>query len=353
MTEITSKPFFQTEDGEAILYTLKNSKGMEVEVSSYGAAIAAVRTPDREGNFADIVLAYDSPEGYVTRSNFLGVVVGRCANRIKDARFTLGGREYQLNKNEGENQLHGGLAGFDVKLWEGSVIESRYGQALRLTYTSPDGEEHYPGTLNVKLTYSLSEQNELIIHYDAVSDADTVCNLTNHSYFNLAGHNSGDILSQELKIYASNFTETDAESIPTGRVLPVAGTPMDFTAFHRVGERIDQPFDQLQMAGGYDHNFVLDHAPGEVGLCAEARDPVSGRHLVCLTDCPGVQFYSGNGIDGSVKGKQGVRYGRRAGFCLETQFAPDAVNHPEWDSPVLKAGQRYERTTIYRFEIDA
>lgn len=352
MTEITSKPFFQTEDGEAILYTLKNSKGMEVEISSFGGAVAAIRVPDRKGEFADVVLAYDSPEGYVTRTNFFGVVVGRCANRIKGARFTLGGTEYQLNKNEGENQLHGGLAGFDVKLWEGSVIENRYGQALRLTYTSPDGEEHYPGTLNVKLTCSLSEQNELILHYDAVSDADTVCNLTNHSYFNLAGHDSGDILSHELKIYASNFTETDAESIPTGRVLPVAGTPMDFTAFRRVGERIDQPFGQLQMAGGYDHNFVLDHAPGEVSLCAEVRDPASGRRLVCLTDCPGVQFYSGNGIDGSVTGKQGVRYGRRAGLCLETQFAPDAVNHPEWDSPVLKAGQRYEHTTIYRFEID-
>lgn len=350
MTEITSRPFFQTEKGQAVLYTMKNSRGMEVEVSSFGAAVAAVRVPDREGRFADVVLAYDGPEGYVGRKNFFGVAVGRCANRIKGAAFTLNGNHYQLNKNEGENQLHGGPAGFDVKFWDCSVIESRYGQALRLTYTSPDGEENYPGTLHVKLTYSLSEQNELILHYDAVSDADTLCNLTNHSYFNLAGHDSGDILGQEVKIYASRFTETDGESIPTGRELPVAGTPMDFREFRPVGERIDAPFGQIQLAGGYDHNFVLDHAAGEMGLCAEVRDPVSGRHMTCLTDCPDVQFYTGNAIDGAIPGKGGVHYARRAGLCLETQFAPDAIHHPEWNSPVLKAGQRYERTTVYRFD---
>lgn len=352
MTEVTSRPFFQTGDGGAVLYTMKNSRGMEADISSFGAAVVAVRVPDREGVPADVVLGYDDYEGSRSRKYFLGAAVGRCANRIKGARFTLNGREYQLEKNEGNNQLHGGFKGFDVRLWDASVVESRYGQDLRLTYTSPDGEERYPGTLNVKLTYSLSEQNELIIHYDAVSDADTLCNLTNHSYFNLAGHDSGSALDQELKIYASRFTEVDAESIPTGRVLSVEGTPMDFREFHRIGERIDCGYDQLRLAGGYDHNFVLDHAPGEIGLCAELRDPKSGRRLTCLTDCPCVQFYSGNFLDGTQAGKNGVFYQRRAGLCLETQFAPDAVNHPEWDSPVLKAGQRYERTTIYRFDAE-
>lgn len=352
MTEISSKPFFQTEAGLAALYTLRNSKGVEMDVSSYGAAIVSVRVPDREGRFADVALGYDGPEGYQARKNFCGVVVGRCANRIKGARFTIGETEYRLTANENKNQLHGGPEGFDTKFWECSVIESRYGQALRLTYTSPDGEEHYPGTLNVKLTYSLSEQNELILHYDAVSDADTLCNLTNHSYFNLSGHDSGDILGHKLKLYASHFTETDAESIPTGRILPVEGTPMDFREFHPVGERIDADFGQLRMAGGYDHNFVLDHAAGELSLCAELWDPASGRRLTCLTDCPGVQLYSGNFIDGAVPGKGGAVYGRRAGLCLETQFAPDAIHHPEWDSPILKAGQRYEHTTVYRFDCE-
>lgn len=352
MTEITSKPFFPTEDGEAILYTMKNSRGMEVDVSSFGAAIVAVRVPDREGRCADVVLGYDDYEGSRSRKYFFGNVVGRCANRIKGACFTLNGKEYQLDKNEGNNQLHGGFAGFDVKLWDCAVVESRYGQDLRLTYTSPDGEEHYPGTLNVKLTYALSEQNELILHYDAVSDADTLCNLTNHSYFNLAGHDSGSILDQEVKIYASRFTEADSESIPTGRVLPVEGTPMDFRTFHKIGERIGRDDDQLRMAGGYDHNFVLDHAAGEIGLCAEVRDPKSGRRMTCLTDCPCVQLYTGNFLDGTQAGKNGILYQHRAGLCLETQFAPDAIHHPEWDSPVLKAGQRYERTTIYRFDAD-
>ncbi|MCI9668993.1 MAG: galactose mutarotase [Oscillospiraceae bacterium] len=352
MTEITSKPFFQTETDEAVLFTLKNTKGMEVDISSFGAVIVAIRVPDCQGEVADVVLGYDDYEGSRSRKYFLGAAIGRYANRMKDASFTLNGKTYQLEKNEGNNHLHGGFAGFDVKLWQAAVVESRYGQDLRLSYTSPDGEGAYPGTLNVKITYSLSEQNELIIHYDAVSDQDTLCNLTNHSYFNLAGHGSGDILSQELKIYASHFTEIDKESIPTGRVLPVENTPMDFREFRPVGQRIGEDFEQLKLAGGYDHNFVLDHAPGEMGLCAELRDPKSGRRMVCLTDCPGVQFYSGNYLDGTQQGKNGVYYGPRAALCLETQFAPDAVHHPEWDSPILKAGLRYDHTTIYRFEID-
>lgn len=342
-----------TDQGQATLYTMKNDGGMEVEISSFGGVIVAIRVPDRNGKFDDVVLGYDDYEGSKSRSYFLGAAVGRCGNRIGKGRFTLNGKTYQLALNDhGKNHLHGGDAGFDVKLWDCTVIENEHGQALQLSYTSPDGEEHYPGKLQVTMTYSVTADNGLALHYEAVSDADTICNLTNHSYFNLAGHTSGDILSQELKIYADRFTEADAESIPTGKELDVEGTPMDFLDFHQVGERIEANYTPLLYGGGYDHNYVLQSQDGSLAPCAEVRDPVSGRHMTCLTDSPCVQLYTGNFIDGTQKGKGGFAYQKRGGLCLETQFAPDAINHPEWKSPILRAGEPYAHTTVYRFSVD-
>lgn len=349
MTTITKKPFFMTEDGQADLYTLHGDGGVEVDVSSFGGAIVSVRVPDKHGEIADVVLGYEGYEGYRSRKYFLGAALGRCCNRIARGTFSIDGKDFHLACNDGRNHLHGGNAGFDVKLWDASIVDGADGQALALRYHSPDGEEGYPGTLRACMTYSLDEKNALKLHYHAVSDKDTLCGLSNHSYFNLSGHASGSALHQELRIGASCFTEADEESIPTGRVLPVEGTPMDFRGFHVIGERIESDDRQLQYGHGYDHNWVLDHPKGELGFCAALYDPKSGRYLECYTDMPCMQFYTGNFLDGTQAGKEGCRYVRRAGVCLETQFAPDAIHHPEWETPLLKAGQEYNHTTVYRF----
>lgn len=353
MTSITVKPFAVLEDGRtAELYTLKNASGMEVSVTNFGGAIVSLLAPDRDGKFADVVLGHPGYEGYRARRHFFGALVGRCCNRIKKGRFTINGETCQLAINDrGKNHLHGGVEGFDQKLWDAKIVERDGHQTLRLTYTSPDGEEHYPGTLSVSAEYLLTDSNALELRYSAVCDADTVCNLTNHSYFNLAGHDSGTVLNHQLKLYADYFTEADSESIPTGRILPVADTPMDFREFHRVGERIEADYQPLHFGGGYDHNWVLRKGNGVMGLCAELYEETSGRHMICETTLPCVQFYSGNGLDGTIAGKGGCCYQKHSGLCLETQFAPDSVNHPEWDNPVLKAGQRYESATVYRFDV--
>lgn len=352
MTTITQAPYLMTDLGQSTLYTMRNKNGMQVSATDFGGHLVSVLAPDRDGKLADVILGYGDYTGYKVNKYYLGAAVGRCANRIGKGRFTLNGKEYQLALNDnGVNHLHGGTVGFDQKLWAGKVISCEEGQALRLRLVSPDGEEHYPGALSVTMTYTLTDRNELVLHYEAASDADTVCNLTNHAYFNLAGHNSGTILGQQLKIYADHFTEADAESIPTGRVLPVEGTPMDFRDYHRVGERIDADYLPLNYGGGYDHNWVLNSPAGELGPCAEMWDEASGRHMTCLTTLPGVQFYSGNFIDGTQLGKEGCYYEKRGGLCLETQFAPDSVNHPEWPNPVLRAGELYDHTTIYRFDV--
>lgn len=350
MTRITARPFGTTPAGTAVeLFTLQNASGCTADIATYGARIVAVRVPDREGKLADVVLGYDSLDGYLSRVSYFGAVVGRCANRIRGGRFALGGRTVQLNCNSGKNHIHGGYQGFDDKVWEPTVETGPEGERLKLAIRSPDGEERYPGNLTVTVTYSFSDQNELALHYQAVSDADTVCNLTNHSYFNLGGYGSGDILGHRVRLNADRFTEADGESIPTGRIREVAGSPLDFRQFHAVGERIDADSDQLRQAGGYDHNWILNRNGGGLALCGEVIDDRSGRRLTCRTTSPCVQFYTGNHLSGR-RGKGGLPMVSRTGLCLETQYAPDAVNHPEWDSPVLKAGEPYDHTTVYRFD---
>lgn len=353
MTTITAKSFFTIDTGEkAFLYTLKNARDVEVGISSFGGAIVSVLVPDRNGGFADVVLGFDDYEGYKSKTYYLGAMIGRCCNRIGKGRFSLNGKTYQLALNDnGENHLHGGQMGLESKLWDCEIIKDGTDQSLRMQTSCADGEENYPGKLDIEVICSLTDRNELILHYRAVSDADTLCSLTNHSYFNLEGHDSGTILDHELKVYAGLFTETDSESIPTGKVLPVEGTPMDFRELHKIGERIEEEDEQLRYGKGYDHNWVLSTGNKQMGLAAELYAPKSGRLLSCFTDKPCIQIYTGNYIDGTHKGKGGYYYPRRSGIALETQFAPDAVNHPEWDGPVLKAGEVYDYTTIYQFDI--
>lgn len=351
MTRITSKPFGKTKDGTPVtLYTFKNKQGNEVSVCSYGGALVSIKIPDRDGKIDDILLGYDDIAGYESRHYYFGAAIGRCGNRIGLGKCKIGGKEIQLNCNDGRNHLHGGNFGFESKVWDCEVKSNDEGEYLELCYTSPDGEEFYPGTLKVKMTYSWSDDNALSLHYEAVSDKDTICNLTNHSYFNLAGHKSGNIHSHEVKIYAERFTEADSESIPTGKVLEVEGTPMDFRDFHVVGDRIDSDYYQLKYAGGYDHNWVLDKGH-KMGVCAEAYDRKSGRHMTCSSTLPCLQFYCGNFIAGDQAGKDGFVYQKRAGLCFETQFAPDAINKPQFESPLLKAGEKYDETTVYKFDI--
>lgn len=354
MTIITSKPFGKTPNGDTVnLYTFTNKNGCELSVINLGASVVSIKVPDRNGNMADVVLGYDNADGYVTHNFFYGASVGRCGNRIGKGRFTLNGKEFKLNCNDGNNHLHGGFKGFNEKVWDCEIKKDSQGDYLELRVTSPDGDENYPGKLDETLTYSFNDENEFTLHYKAVSDADTICNLTNHSYFNLAGHDSGDILNQQVKIYAEKFTEADEESIPTGKILSVEGTPMDFRDFHKVGERINADYYQLKYAGGYDHNWVLDKGSKKLGLCAELYDENSGRHMTCSTTSPCVQFYCGNFIDGSEKGKgkNGATYQKRDGLCFESQFAPDAINKPQFESPVLKAGETYDETTVYKFDV--
>lgn len=348
MTRITRKPYGRTPAGQAVeLFTLCNAAGSSVDIITYGARVAAIRVPDRAGNLADVVLGHDSLEGYLTRKAYFGAVVGRCANRIGGARFELGGRTVELAANEGKNHIHGGISGFDDKVWEAAVGTGPDGDRLILRLSSPDGEEHYPGNLSVSVTYAFSDQNELTLHYQAVCDADTVCNLTNHSYFNLGGYDSGDILAHRVRLHAERFTPSDVASIPTGEIREVAGTPMDFRQFYRVGERIDADYDQLRQAHGYDHNWIIS---GEgMRPCAEVVDDKSGRRLVCRTTSPCMQFYTGNYL-GGLTGKGGLPFRPRTGLCLETQFAPDAIHHPDWHSPILRAGESFDQTTAFRFD---
>lgn len=353
MTNVTSKPFGKINDGEqATLYIMTNKSGCKVGVCNFGATIVSIKVPDRSGNFSDIVLGYDDVAGYKTRANFFGATVGRCCNRIGKARFTLNGKTYELAKNDGNNHLHAGPHGFESVNFDTTIRKNDNGQYLSFHHISPDGDQNYPGNLDVTVTFTLTDDNELIIHYTAVSDADTVCNLTNHSYFNLSGHDSGDILSQQVKIYADKYTPSDSESIPTGEVKSVEGTPMDFREFHKVGERIDSDFDQLNNAGGYDHNWVINKGKERLRPCAEMYDEKSGRHITFLTTTPCAQFYTGNYVSPEQpKGKGGAAYCRRSGMCMETQYAPDAINKPQFTSTILKAGKTFDETTVLKFDI--
>jgi aldose 1-epimerase len=344
--------FGTTADGHPIdLFTLSNGHGMQVDVSNFGATLVSLKVPDRSRKIDDVVLGYDSVSGYERGKSFFGGTIGRYGNRIARGQFTLDGVSYPLPKNNGENTLHGGSIGFNKRVWIARVLDVREGQSVEFTYTSRDGEEGFPGTLSVKVTYTLlRDKNELRIDYEATTDRNTVVNLTNHSYFNLSGQGAGAILHDVLTLQASKFTPVDAGLIPTGELRDVTGTPFDFRNSTSVGARIDQDEEQLKFGNGYDHNWVIDRTPGssDVVLAATVEDPANGRVLEVLTSEPGVQFYSGNHLE-NTSGKLGKTYGFRGALCLETQHFPDSPNQPQFPSTELKPGQRYRSSTVFRF----
>jgi aldose 1-epimerase len=348
---IRKQSFGKTASGEQIdLYSLTNKKGMEVSVTNFGATVVALRVPDRSGKPADVVLGYDTLQGYENGKSYFGATVGRYANRIGGGKFSIEGKTYTLPKNNGNNTLHGGIVGFNKKVWKVREIPSNGAAALELTYLSADGEEGFPGNLSVKVVFTLpADGNELKIDYTAATDKDTVLNLSNHSYFNLSGEGSGDILDHVLTLHAKQFTPVDNTLIPTGELRDVAGTPLDFNSATVIGKRINENYEQLVFGKGYDHNWVLAPGSGKnLVLAAEAYDPKSGRTLEVLTTEPGVQFYSGNFLDGAT-GKGGKAYPRRSAFCLETQHFPDSPNHPNFPSTLLKPGAVFHSQTVFRF----
>ena len=339
---------------ETQLYTMKNNRGMEVSITTYGATIVSIKVPDRSAHVDDVALGYDNARGYEEGKQHIGGTIGRYANRIAHGRFVLDGHTYTLPKNNGDNTLHGGVLGFDKRMWSAQEIPSADGVAMEFRYVSVDGEEAFPGTLAAKVVFTLyKDKNELRIDYSAATDKPTVINMTNHSYFNLSGQGSGDILATVLQLNASRFTPVDETQIPTGELRPVKGTPFDFTKPVAIGERIDTNELQLRYGRGYDHNWVLDATGNstEPALAATARDPKSGLVLEVLTTEPGVQLYTANFLDGSEHGKGGIAYQRRTAFCLETQHFPDSPNHPDFPSTTLLPRQAFHSTTIYRFSV--
>jgi aldose 1-epimerase len=347
---ITKADFGKTKDGKAVeIYTLTNSRGSEARIITYGGTVVSLKVPDKQGKFGDVVLGFDSIADYEKHTAFFGALIGRYGNRIAKGKFTLDGRGYSLATNNGENHLHGGVKGFDKVVWTAKPSTDQNGANLELTYLSVAGEEGYPGNLNIKVVYTLTEDNKLKIVYSATTDKATVVNLTHHSYFNLAG--AGDILDHRLTLNADRFTPTDSGSIPTGVLANVKGTPFDFTNETAIGARIGQENEQLKFGHGYDHNWVLNRKGKGVELAARAYDPTSGRVMEVLTTEPGIQFYSGNFLDASVPGKGGKSYPLRSGFCLETQHFPDSPNRSNFPSTVLRPGQTYSQTTIYAFSV--
>jgi aldose 1-epimerase len=346
---IERRTFGKMADGKLIdLYTLTNHQGMRVAITNYGGIVVSIVVPDSKGRVADVVLGFDNLEGYLAKEPYFGALIGRYGNRIGNARFKLNGVEYKLPANDGPNSLHGGFQGFDKRVWTAREIRGEH-PALELTYLSKDGEEGYPGDLRAKVVYSLTDDNALRIDYTATTDKETVVNLTNHSYFNLAGEGNGDILKHEIMINADRFTPIDGTLIPTGELRKVENTPFDFRKPAMIGARIDADDEQIKFGKGYDHNFVLNRSGAGLSLAARVTDPGSGRVLEVLTTQPGLQFYTGNFLDGSVHGKGGKSYGRRSAFCLETQHFPDSPNKPSFPSTTLKPGQTYRESTVYRF----
>jgi len=349
---VTRAPFGHLPDGRAVdVYTLSNAHGVEVHVMTFGAIVTVVRTPDRGGHFDDIVLGFDSLSGYEGEHPYFGAVVGRYANRIAHGRFTLDGTTYRLALNNGPNSLHGGRRGFDKALWTGESFMRGDSAGVSLHYTSPDGEESYPGTLKVGVKYTLTANDELIVDYEATTDKATPVNLTQHSYWNLGGEGRGDILGHVLALDASAFTPVDSTLIPTGVVAPVAGTPFDFRKPTPIGARIDALDEQIRFGRGYDHNFVLDHPAGVLGHAARVVDSASGRTLDISTTEPGMQFYTGNFLDGTLVGKGGRAYGHRAALVLETQHYPDSPNHAAFPSTILRPGTTYRSRTVFAFGV--
>lgn len=346
---MTKQDFGVTPSGEkAQLYTFTNAKGAQMAVSDFGALLVSVKVPDRDGVLRDVVLGYDDVQAYLKGSCFFGAVIGRNGNRIADAKFTMNGKEYQLAANENGNSLHSNPDGYEQRLWK---VENTTENSIALGLHSPDGDQGFPGNFEITVTYTLTEENAVEINYHGVCDQDTVANMTNHSYFNLDGQGSGSVEGQLLTIHADGYTPViDSKSIPTGEIASVDGTPMDFTAPKKIGAEIDADFAQLRYTGGYDHNYVLNKKGDGVEEMAVAYSEQSGIRMTAYTDCVGVQFYAGNFIK-EHPGKGEAVYDKRGGFCLESQFYPNAVNTPEFPSPVLKAGGVYDTTTIYKFDV--
>lgn len=322
---------------------LKNNY-LEVEISEFGASIISIKTPDRHGKIVDVVLGYDDIEKYKRQTKYIGATVGRCCNRIKNGLIEIDGTKYQLNCNDSKNHLHGGDIGFDKKIWNSKEIEN----GVELNYISEDGEENYPGQLDVKVTYTLKE-NSLVINYKATTNKTTICNLTNHTYFNLNGY--GNILQHQVQILADYFTENNQESIPTGKIIPVENTPMDFRNPQYIEKDINNEYYQIQYAKGFDNNWVLNNYNGEIRKIATAYSELSGIELEVSTDLPGLQFYSGNFLDGAENGKNNIPIKNHSGFCLECQYFPDAFNHKNFPQPVLRVGEVYNKTIEYKFNV--
>ena len=342
--------FGKLPDGTPVdLYTLANANGVEMKVMTYGGIVISLKTPDRHGKLEDIVLGYDNLQGYLDKTPYFGALIGRYGNRIGKGQFTLNGKTYQLPKNDGENTLHGGIKGFDKVVWTAKPLNVKDGAALELTYVSKDGEEGFPGNLSVRVVYTLNNKNEWRIDYTATTDKDTVVNLTQHSYFNLAAGGAANNLGHEIYLNADRFTPVDKGLIPTGELRAVKGTPMDFTKPMTIGAHIDDAYEQLQLAGGYDHNWVLNKKGSALTMAARVYEPTTGRVMEVSTTEPGTQFYAGNFLDGTITGKGGKVYVKRYGFCLETQHFPDSPNKPSFPSTVLKPGQKYATTTVYKF----
>jgi aldose 1-epimerase len=350
--DITKADFGKTPDGQHVdVYTLTNANGLEARIITYGGTVISLKVPDRDGNLGDILLGHDNLKGYLSRAThpYFGCLVGRYGNRIAKGKFSIDGKEYTLGTNDGENHLHGGTIGFDQKVWEAEPIKKDDEVALTLSLVSPDGDEGYPGTLTVTVIYALTNKDELRIDYTATTDKPTVCNLTNHNYYNFTG-TQRDVLSHVLTINGDYTTEVGAGLIPTGKLSPVAGTPFDFTQPKAIGKDINADNEQIKLGPGYDHNWVLNKdKPGAMTKAAEVYEDTTGRVMEIWTTEPGIQFYSGNFLDGTIKGKAGKVYNQRYGFCLETQHYPDSPNQPEFPSTVLRPGETYKTTTIHKF----
>jgi len=348
---LITKPFGTTPDGaEITLFTLSNDQNLEVSIINFGGAITSIKVPDRNDVTGDVVLGYDTLDEYVLNPRFFGGLIGRHANRIANGMFSLNGVVHQLAQNNGANHLHGGTKGYDKRVWSAEGRRAGDSVGVRLGYLSKDGEENYPGNLKVSVDCVVNNDNELRIEYRATTDKDTIVNLTNHSYFNLAG--SGDILEHQLMINADSFTPVSKDLIPTGEIRQVAETPMDFRKPVSIGSRINEPFDQLGFTGGYDHNYVLRESANPLKLACKLHEESSGRTLEVFTTQPGLQFYSGNFLDGSLNGRGGIVYEKYAGLCLETQDFPDAPNHENFPSTVLRVGEVYEAVAVFRFSVE-
>jgi aldose 1-epimerase len=345
---VKREPFGTVNGTPVEIFTLTNKHGVEVRATSYGGIITSIKTPDRAGAMGDIVLGFNSLDGYLGDHPFFGAIIGRYGNRIAKGRFTIDGAEHQLATNNGPNHLHGGNKGFDKQVWQAELTP---GNGIAFTYTSADGEEGYPGTLAVKVVYRLTDDNQLLVEYEARTDKATHVNLTQHSYFNLAGEGSGDILGHELTIDADRYTPVDDTLIPTGELASVDGTPFDFRKATAIGARIDAAHPQIKVGPGYDHNWVLNRTHSQLQRVARVLEPTSGRTLEVSTTEPGMQFYAGNFLDGKLVGKSGRPYGRRSGFCLETQHYPDTPNHANFPTTLLKPGEPYQSRTAFTFGV--